>query len=170
MRKTILRSVVAATALCLLAVPATAAIFTVTLNDGATFQTRYQPEIASWDANKVLILTTVGNWIGLDKADIKDVQVDHQTSGYGRVIDNTTVDMGYTANDNPMETDQPPASPQERLLAYLEAQQNQQQPVYNTEQFVEPEDATGLPLSMTTTTTPPLGGGGGDTGPEPTNP
>jgi len=167
MRKLIRPSIVAVAALCLLAVPATAEIFTVTLSSGATFQSRYQPEIASWDANKVLLLTTVGNWIGLDKSDITNVKVDHQTGGYGRVIDNTTVDMGYTANDNPTAEPGQSASPQERLLAYLEGQQNQQQPVYNTEQFVEPDQATGIPLSMTTTTTPPLGA---TSGPEAINP
>lgn len=167
MRKRIQRSVLAVAVLSLLAVPAMAELFTVTLSSGATFETRYKPEIASWDANKVLLLTTVGNLIGLDKADITNVSVDHEVAGYGRVIDNTTVDMGFTANDNPSTADQPPASPQERLLAYLESQQGQQQPVYNTEQFVEPSAATGIPLSMTTTTTPPMGGGG--TGPEPIN-
>ena len=49
----------------LFAPAASATVYTVTMKNGTTFDTRYQPEEASWDANKVVLMTEFGNRIAL---------------------------------------------------------------------------------------------------------
>lgn len=141
-------------AACLLAAPAAAEIYTLTLANGETIDSRYQPMIAPWDEGKILLRTDVGNWVSLPKAEITDVRVDIEAAGYGRVIDSTTVDMGLTANDRPAAGERP--SPEQELLDFVRSQQRDR-PTYNTEQFVDPGEASGIPVWMTDRTTPPLG-------------
>ncbi|MGH9379646.1 MAG: hypothetical protein ACRD2Z_03390 [Thermoanaerobaculia bacterium] len=139
---------------CLLAAPATAEVYTVTLSNEQTVDTRYRPMIAPWDEGRVLLLTDVGNWIALPKAEIAKVRIDIEAAGYGRVIDGTTVDMGFSANDLPRADQRPSA--QEQLLELVRSQQAER-PVYDTPQFVDPSEASGIPVWMTNQTTPPLG-------------
>lgn len=130
---------------CLLAVPAAdAATYIVSLENGTTFESRYQPQEASWDANMVMLLTEHGNWIGIPQADILEVTTDIETSGFGTVIDSKTVSLGVLANDRPLPgtgevtnedlmreflTDRPPAQD------------------YTVQQFVEPSNTGGgLPV------------------------
>lgn len=138
----------------LLAAPAAAEIYTVTLAGGETIDSRHQPMIAPWDEGKILLRTDVGNWVSLPKAEITDVRVDVEAAGYGRVIDSTTVDMGLTANDRPAAGEGP--SPEQQLLDFVRSQQRDR-PVYDTPQFVDPSEASGIPVWMTDRTTPPLG-------------
>jgi hypothetical protein len=155
MIKTTLRTTLLLAAGCLLASSAMARVYTVTLSNGHTVESRYRPMIAPWDEGKVMLMTMVGNWISLSKAEIADVEVDIEVAGYGRVIDNTTVDLGFSANDRPTGEAAPPSA-QEQLLQFMQAQQDNR-PVYNTEQFAEPNQASGIPVWMTNTTTPPVG-------------
>ena len=45
------------------ALPVSAAVYTVTMKTGSTFDTRYQPEEASWDENMIVLMTEFGNRI-----------------------------------------------------------------------------------------------------------
>lgn len=97
---------------CVLATAAGAGTFTVTLNNGGVFESRYQPKAASWDDNVILILDEFGNWVGLDRADVKSVSADIESRGYGLVIDTTTKEFGSAPNDRAVpDPDNPDAAP-----------------------------------------------------------
>lgn len=140
----------------LLAVPATAEIYTVTLSNGTEFETRYRPKEASWDQSKVMVLTDVGNWIALDKGDIVSVISETENEGFGKVIDRSTIVLGWSANDAPTEDPEASLDPMARLFNYLSAQ-DANRPDYSVPQFVEPGEAGqgGLPVSGLTP--PPTG-------------
>ncbi len=78
---------------------AQAAIFTVTLTNGTTFQTRYRPVPAEWDENVVMINSDRGNWIGLRADEIADVSSQAETSGFGYQLDTSTLFVGWSPND-----------------------------------------------------------------------
>lgn len=87
---------------CVLVLVATAAgagTFTVTLHNGGSFESRYQPSAAGWDENVILVLDELGMWIALDRSDVKSVVSDVEARGYGRVIDTTTKEFGFAPND-----------------------------------------------------------------------
>jgi hypothetical protein len=133
----------AVAALLLVAASASAEVFTVTLQNGTSFDTVYRPEEAPWDTNKVLFRTDVGNWISIPKAQITEVTSATESGGFGTVIDNATVELGMTANDAPTPEEiqaQMKANP----LAALQAQQQEQTP-YSIQQFVEPSATQGIP-------------------------
>lgn len=91
-------------ALALVAVasaPAGAQAYRVTLKNGNTFVAKYEPEEASYDSTRVVIFTEVGNRIALAKDDIEEVTIDIENRGFGKMIDHTTIIVGYTANDAP---------------------------------------------------------------------
>jgi hypothetical protein len=135
----------AAAALCLPATPAAAEIFHVELADGHVFDTRYQPEEASWDSNLVLLLTDTGNWIAVPKADVAGITTETETKGFGQVVNTTTVVLGWAANDAPLPEDEARFAAVERLQQMFEQQRQGQD--YTVEQFVEPSEAGrgGLP-------------------------
>jgi hypothetical protein len=125
-----------------------AAIYTVTLSNGTTFDTRYQPEFASWDPEKVTFLTEHGNRIALPAAEIQSVTVDTETKGYGMQINNTTMALGWAPNDmlDP-NSDEGKAALAAQAAA---AQAAANQPInYTQQQFVEPSQLTGIPVWMT---------------------
>ena len=132
----------------LVALPAAAETYILTLHDGAVFESRYQPEEASWDPGVVMILTEFGNWIALQRADIADVTTDVESKGFGTVIDTNTISLGVLANDAipPEEQEEPDAFQQ--LQQFL-TQQNQQ-PDYTVQQFAEPGElgTGGLPVGF----------------------
>ena len=100
MRKvSIALSVVALSVLAGAAAPVAAESYTVNMKSGSSFETRYRPRQASWDAAKVVLLTEHGNSIALRKDDIASVIADSENRGFGRVIDNTTLELGFVAND-----------------------------------------------------------------------
>lgn len=103
MKKLALVSFAAIVALA--AVPASAALFTVHLTNGTAFDTRYQPQHASWDDQMVLILTDQGNWIGVLEAEIEKIAEQRVPTGYARRLDAVTLEIGYTANDAAGEGD-----------------------------------------------------------------
>jgi hypothetical protein len=138
------------------AVPAGAEVFFVTLSNGTTFETAYQPQAASWDSSMVLLLTETGNWIGLPQADIKEVRSESQIAGYGRMIDNKTFELGFAPNDA-SDPDAKPATPAEARAQMLEQMVLQQQQdfdqrraeeSYTIQQFVDPSQLQGIPSRL----------------------
>ena len=145
------------------AVPAGAEVFFVTLNNGTTFETAYQPQAASWDSSMVLLLTETGNWIGLPQADIKEVRSDMQIAGYGRAIDDKTFELGFAPNDA-SDPDAKPAEPADARAQVLEQMVLQQQQEldqrraeesYTIQQFVDPGQTQGIPSRLIGTATGP---------------
>ena len=89
--------------LTLLLVTATSAAraehYTVTLTNGTTFETRYEPVPTEWDENIVLINTDRGNQIGLRKDEIADVASHAEVTGFGYQLNTTTLFVGWSPND-----------------------------------------------------------------------
>lgn len=154
--------------LSLLALPAGAEVYHVTLNNGEVVDTAYQPQEASWDSSMVLLLTEVGNWIGISKADIREVRTESQDMGFGVQIDDNTYELGLTAGDLSPEAllaaglveapaGQQGNAVQEVQLQMLRNMQQQQQMElqrreaqdrYTIQQFVEPGQTQGIPGSL----------------------
>lgn len=144
-------------ALAFLALPAQAELFTVTLTNGNVVETSHEPQVASWDPEMVLLMTDVGNWIGLPKSEIETIQMDRPARGFGIRIATNTILLGTLPNDVPVEggeagTENPAtravASALERMLARQDEQSR-----YSIDQFVEPNQSQGIPSSL-------IGGGG----------
>ena len=135
-------------ALGLSAAPAGAEIFRVTLADGGVIETRYQPQESSWDPETVLLLTEVGNWIGLNRADIASVETDAVDRGYGFIIDNTTISLGWAPNDQPVPDPEAQADARLQALQNLIDQQRAPAEPYTIQQFVEPNQTQGIPGRM----------------------
>lgn len=132
----------------LVAVPAVATVYTVTLKNGTTFDTRYQPEQASWDVNKVVLLTEFGNRIALDAADIDGVTIDSESRGFGHQLNDTTMMLGWAPNDavDPGSDEGKAAMAAD---ANAQAAEAAAPPAYNQQQFVEPSALSGLPMWAT---------------------
>jgi hypothetical protein len=127
-------------AVTLCSTPAWAEVYTVTLNGGGTFLSRYRPQESPWDANKVLLRTEFGNWISLFRSDIESVAADTETKGFGLVIDEATVELGTTANDAPVPEEGKPGEVPPPAFMPPPAP-------YTIPQFVEPGQAQGIPTS-----------------------
>ena len=130
------------------ALPVSAAVYTVTMKNGTTFDTRYQPEEASWDSQKVVLLTEFGNRIALPAAEIDSVTVDSESRGFGHQMNSTTMALGWAPNDalDPSTPEGQAAMAAEAAAAASAASAPQ---VYNQQQFVEPGQLSGLPVWMT---------------------
>ena len=145
------------------AMPAGAEVFFVTLNNGTTFESAYQPQAASWDSSMVLLLTETGNWVGLQQADIKEVRSESQISGYGRAIDSKTFELGFAPNDSldPSAVSDDPAEARAQMLEQMLMQQQQEldqrraEESYTIQQFVDPGDTQGIPSRLIGTATGP---------------
>jgi hypothetical protein len=143
-------------ALPLLALPAAAEVYTVTLTNGSVLETAYQPQEAAFDKAMVLLMTDVGNWIGVRKDEIGSVRSDAELGGYGKVIEKNTILLGWSANDaaNPDEEEGEGQGRRDPALAAtaqaLQAltQQRQAEQNYTIKQFVRPEDTQGIPARM----------------------
>jgi hypothetical protein len=132
-------------ALCsaLAVAPASAEVFTLTLTNGSTFDSRYQPRQAIWDATMIEFLTETGNWMALPKSLVSDIAAASETKGFGRVIDTTTVDLGFAPNDMPTE-DAAAGNAAGDLPQVLERS-------YDQQQFVEPGSmGGGIPVGNVT--------------------
>ncbi|MCB1035349.1 MAG: hypothetical protein KDD47_16110 [Acidobacteria bacterium] len=144
--------------------PAEAAVFTVYLKNDTAFETLRQPKQAPWDDELVLVLTEAGNWIGLPKADIDRISASIEERGIGTVIDKKTIAIGVLANDEPTDeelaAEDAQKSPLDRFLDRLEelAEDTPSQPSYNQQQFVEPDQASGIPLNYLGDFAAPIGG------------
>jgi hypothetical protein len=130
------------------ALPGQAISYTVTLKNGTTFESRYQPEYASWDANKVVLMTEFGNRVALAAADIESVTVDSESRGFGHQLNASTLLLGWAPNDSldPNSDEGKAAIAAEQAAAAAGGYAPQ---VYNQEQFVEPSSLSGLPVWMT---------------------
>jgi len=148
----VLLVVAAMAAFC--ALPASATVYTVTLKNGTTFDTRYQPEQASWDGDKVVLLTEFGNRIALSAADIDSVTIDSESRGFGHQLNSSTMVLGWAPNDaiDPSSDEGKAAMAADAAAAAAAAQAP---PVYNQQQFVEPGATTGLPVWVTGTNAVP---------------
>ncbi len=160
-----MRRTLALTSLALLALaaPAGAEVFFVTLNNGTTFETAYQPQAASWDTGMVLLMTETGNWIGLPQADIQEVRSESQIAGYGRAIDDNTFELGISPNDAADPNAAPPdaaterAQALERMVTQQQEELNQRQAEqnYTIQQFVNPGQTQGIPSRFINDSTGP---------------
>ena len=129
------------------ALPAAAVVYTVLLKNGTTFETRYQPEQASWDADKVVLLTEYGNPIALAAADIDSISADSENRGFGHQLNDTTMMIGWAPNDA-----LDPASEEGKAALAAEAAAGSAAPaapVYNQQQFVDTGATSGIPVWMT---------------------
>lgn len=145
------------------ALPAMAEVYTVTLKNGTVLETAYQPQEAAFDRNMVMLMTDVGNWIGLAKDDIESVQSDAEISGFGKVIDRNTILLGWAANDA-ADPNAQGAEGQGRtdpaLAATAQAlqnlyQQRQAEENYSIRQFVNPNETQGIPGRFVGSPAPP---------------
>lgn len=137
-------------ALALIAIPATAEVYHVTLKNGSEIETMRQPQQASWDPNMVLFMTEVGNWVGFAKDEIEGIRAENPTQGYGVQISDNAIALGWSPNDLPAEAagrqgdlNDRLASIAERQLQMAEKQQN-----YSINQFVQSEQTQGIPASF----------------------
>jgi hypothetical protein len=123
---------------------AEAETFTVTLTNGSSFESRYQPKQAQWDDAYILLLNDVGNWMAVPKADIESIESASESRGFGRAINTTTIELGVLPNDAALaeEAAQSGNDPMDALAQMLQA--NQPAPV-NFNQFVEPGQLQGMP-------------------------
>lgn len=127
---------------------AEATVYTVTMKNGTTFDTRYQPEESSWDPNMVVLMTEYGNRIALAASEIESVTVDSESRGFGHQLNNTTMALGWAPNDAlDANSDEGKAALAADAAAQAAAANAPQ--VYNQQQFVEPGALSGLPVWMT---------------------
>lgn len=145
------RFAVAALALTALAVlvasrPVAAETYTVALKNGTTFSSRYQPQEAAWDPSQIVFLTEFGNEIALAKSDIDAVSAESESRGFGHVINTTTLAIGWAPNDA-IDPDSEEGKAAAAEAAASAAAAGAAAPVYNQEQFVEPGQASGLPVN-----------------------
>lgn len=138
--------------LALLAVPASAEVYHVTLTNGTLIDTARQPQQASWDPNMVLLLTEVGNWVGFSKDEVQSVVAEDPTQGFGIRISDKAIALGRSPNDLPPGID--PNKTKADLLTdrYLDMMQRQLDLMesrrnYSIQQFVEPGATSGIPMS-----------------------
>ena len=154
------RSLTLVALLTLLTLPASAEVFTVTLTNGNVLETQYQPQEAVFDKDMVLLLTEVGNWIGVHRDEIESVVSDAESSGFGKVIGKNTVDLGWSANDA-ADPNAPGADKQDPALSLAAqalqavAQSRQVAESYTIKQFVSPSETQGIPASLISPYSPP---------------
>ena len=147
MNRAMLRVFGAAAFLLLVAsLPAAASNYKVQLQNGTEFSTLYLPKEASWDPNKLIFLTSTGNWTAVEKDDVVKIISVLQQQGFGRILDDKTVEIGTVINDAPTEEELKAAeankSDLDRYLdALREVNQPKQQQNYTVDQFVSPGEA-----------------------------
>jgi len=155
--------------IALIAVPAAADVFVVTLNNGNTFISKYKPREATYDTSKLLIMTDVGNIIALSKSDVAEVTNDTESRGFGVVIDTSTIMIGYTANDAPIPGEEgegdgqqfPGGFPAQGFQGGAFPGFSQPAAPYSAPLIGEPNAGGGIPVSFATSgyvpTGPPAG-------------
>jgi hypothetical protein len=143
-RRIALASVCASAAL--LAAPIAAETYLITLQNGTTIQSRYQPQESSWDAGMVLFMTETGNWIGMKKSDIASVEQENNLRGFGFVINPTTVALGWAPNDAADPAAAVEGDFAARLLQALSPAAPPAKENYSVQQGVSTEQTQGIPL------------------------
>ncbi|HWM93583.1 MAG TPA: hypothetical protein VN493_22685 [Thermoanaerobaculia bacterium] len=138
------------------AIPASAEVYTVILKNGNVLETQYQPQEASFDEDMVLLMSEVGNWIGVRRDEIESVMSDAESSGFGKVIAKNTVLLGWSANDaaDPATQQAGQVDPAVQAMQNL-YQQRQEQQSYTVKQFVSPNETQGIPAGLVGTYSAP---------------
>ena len=147
------RFAVVAVAAALAVAPLSAAIYTVSLTNGTSIQTRYEPEDAAWDHSKITFVDEFGNVVALSKSEVVEVVSDFEAKGYGAMLDATTMALGWAPNDA-LDADSPEGQAAAANAAILAAQP----PPANMDNFVEPSQTQGMPanwVGLGTTYFPP---------------
>lgn len=136
-------------ALALSALPAYAQVYHVTLKNGSVIETANRPQQATWDANMVLLLTDMGNWVGFSKDEIAGVRTEDPIQGFGVRINDKVVALGMSPNDLPDakggkdDANQRFLDMTNRMLDMADQQQK-----YSIQQFVDPNQTQGIPSAF----------------------
>jgi hypothetical protein len=148
------RALVLAAVATAVSAPLAAAEFMIHLTNGMTFESRYQPRDADWDAQKVVFIDGTGNIISVLKSDIDRIESDVGAKGYGHMLDDTTMAFGWAPNDKG-ESD--PNAP----LASSGEDAAPEEPIYNVNEtpalpvfYTVPTDAV-APQTVVPAPTPP---------------
>ena len=128
-----LRTGLAVAAALVLAAPASASIFVIHMHNGSTFETRFEPRDAEYDDSNVVFLDEVGVLLALSKSDIAEIESDVESSGYGHVIDDTTIALGWAPNDAPEAGTPGDEARQAAIAAGEEQAAPTDGPIYDTE-------------------------------------
>jgi hypothetical protein len=111
----------------------------------------------------VLVLSDVGNWIGIDQRQIDRVDTETQIRGFGVAINNTTIAIGWAPNDAPEQQQQAPTSAADQAMQQM-LQMQQAQAHYTVQQGVSSEQTSGIPPSLIGAGATSLMGNGGFVG------
>lgn len=149
-------TLIVALALALVAGVSLAETFTVTLDTGAALTVRQRPKLSA-GGETVYLLTDVGNWVSFDRPSVVSVTSDLESRGYGLVIDTTTISLGIAPNERLAGEEAAGTIDGDLALLQYLRQRDAAAQDFTVPQFVEPEQATGIPLSYTRETTPPMG-------------
>lgn len=141
--------VIVGTLAALAVLPAAAELYTVELTNGYALDTRYRPKLDPRDPDKVFFLTDQGTWISIPRNQVHDVTSQTEMRGFGKVINTTTIDLGWAPNDTPVPDGAGGVNenPQAELINMLRDRAKAN--TVNTPQFVNPSQAGkggGLPV------------------------
>lgn len=137
--------------------PIAAEFYEVHTQSGAVIESRYQPKESSWDPSLVLVMTEVGNWVGVPKTDIVEVKTVGNDRGFGYVINPTTIALGWSPNEPSAEEiaaqrtaaggeGGKDAAVIQALQALYAGQGGTNVSPYSVQQFAEPSQAQGIPF------------------------
>jgi len=132
-------------AVALLAVPAYAEVFHVTLKNGTVIETASRPQQASWDSKMVLLLTDMGNWVGFSQDDIAGIRSEDPVQGFGIRINDKVVVLGLSPNDLPDAKGKDDVNSKFFDLANKMLDMQDKQNHYSIQQFVDPSQTQGIP-------------------------
>lgn len=104
--------------------PLQAALFTITLTNGTSFESRFRPRDAQYDAQKVVFQDETGNLIALAKSEIDSIESDVGAKGFGHMLDDTTMAFGWAPNDKG-------ESRPDDAIATTEESDTPTEPIYN---------------------------------------
>jgi hypothetical protein len=135
-------------ALALVAAPASADVFYVTLTNGTVIETAHQPQQANWDPNMVLLLTESGNWVGFPKDQITGIRAEDPTQGFGIRINDKAIALGVSPNDLPEAKGKDDVNQRFFDLANRMLDMADQQSHYSIQQGVQTEQTQGIPSSF----------------------
>jgi hypothetical protein len=135
--------------------------YRVVLTNGNEIYSKYKPAEASYDENKMILMTDFSNVIAIHKDDIQEMVAEVEALGFGRRLNETTVVVGLSANDNPTEEEL--AKLQQSYDALfpglpLDFRTSLSPQVPDTPIFAEPSEAgRGIPVGFVTGSQPSLG-------------
>ena len=141
MTRTVIRATLVGAMLLLMAASANAITWQLRLHSGQVFETRYEPQDASFDETMLTFLSDRGNLVAIPKDLVSEVVTLTEVLGFGTVLDAVTIMIGLLPNDKP--------SPEEQAALDAEAAlRPQEAPNYS---------GAGIPLSFLNSSTPPMG-------------